>query len=82
MISLGISLIFTVSWISELIGKLNRTPIVVAVDDTPIHVSEIYFPSMTICPGLSTVMEKIDYEKFVTGIKAGKMDLRSFTEIQ
>lgn len=75
-------MIFTFSWISELIGKLNRTPIVVAVDDTPIRVSEIYFPSMTICPGLCTDIKTFDYEKFVTGIKSGQMDLRNFTELE
>lgn len=78
--SLIVSLTLTGLMISELIEKLNKTPIVISLDDTPIHVSEIYFPSVTICPGISPIVDSVDYKEFVDEIKSGQINLTQFTD--
>lgn len=86
IISLVVSLIFTGLLLGELIEKLMKTPIVVSHDDTSLHVSDIFFPSVTICPGLCSTVhpltgktKQIDYAPFVDGIKLGELSLSNFT---
>lgn len=59
-----------------------KTPLVISLDDTPIRVSEINFPSVTICPGLCPLVKQVNYKTFVTAIKSGKMSPSNFTKTQ
>lgn len=56
-----------------------KTPIIVSLDDTPTHVSEIYFPSVTISPGLCPNVDGFDYNPIIDGIKSGEMNLDNLT---
>lgn len=59
--------------------KLKQIPIVIYLDDTPVRVSEINFPSVTICPGLCPIVDGFDYKPIITGIKSGELELKNFT---
>lgn len=78
--SLAVSLIFTALLIFELIENLMKNPIVFLLDDKPFRVSEINFPSVTLCPGLCPIVDRVDYKLFIDEIKSGRKDLSNFTK--
>jgi hypothetical protein len=71
--------------IRNLALNMQKTPIIFYIDDVPVPVTDIYFPAVTLCPGL--LVEKsekvlIDYEQVAEGLEAGRIDRNNLTQLE
>jgi hypothetical protein len=62
-----------------------KNPIVIYVEEKNVHVSEINFPAVTICPGLVLATDsiiKLDYDQIIDDLNSGRKSMENFTENQ
>lgn len=59
--------------IMKLITKLQAYPIVIYLQENTVSVTEIYFPSVTLCPILNFDIEDFSYESIVSSIENGDL---------
>jgi hypothetical protein len=68
----------TIYLVHKLIVTWNKTPITIYADDLEVPLEAIYFPAVTLCPGLITAtdVERVfDYEKIKKSFENGGMTL-------
>jgi hypothetical protein len=84
-ISILLSLIALEELIRNLVLNMHRNPIIFYIDDVPLPVTDIYFPAVTVCPGLLMKNSKevlIDYEKVTEDLEAGRIDRKNLTQLE
>jgi hypothetical protein len=73
----------TTHLMQKLVTSLIKTPIITFTDDVPVHITEIYFPAVTFCPGIilaSTARKVFDYDQIVNSLENGEMDFDNLTD--
>jgi hypothetical protein len=65
----------------KMINSMQKTPIVNYIDEVAVPVTDIYFPSISLCQGLIVENKeaKIDLEGMKNRIENGSMDMSNST---
>jgi hypothetical protein len=83
IVSMILMFFSTIYLMNKLIVSLQKNPIIISKDDSAISVTEIYFPAVTLCPGLiiATDVERVfDYENVKESLENGEMSFDNLTK--
>jgi hypothetical protein len=81
--SLIISFILTGQLTYKFLKNSNKNPIVIYVEEKHVNVADLFFPSVTFCPGLILATNHgkvLDYDEIVDDLKQRKLSLDNLTE--
>lgn len=73
MTSLVVAVIAFILLIIKLITKMQAYPIVIYLQENPVSVADIPFPSVAICPPLNFDIDTFDYRSIADSLKAGEL---------